>query len=109
MGFREERISKNEATAREINEEIELAHGSRPPSSFMHIVCECGYEKCDLFIAVTIDEYERIRNDARQFCVVGEHVIADVEEVVLAGDRFSIVAKRTGTPADVATATNPRG
>ena len=108
MGLREERVAKNEAVAREINEQIEDTNESRPPSSFMHIVCECGYSTCDLFIAVTKDEYERVRNDPRRFLVVGEHVIVDVEEIVVESDRFTIVAKRQGTPAEVATRTDPR-
>jgi len=105
MGFREERIAQNEASARGINEQIEQAHGSLPLDSFIRIVCECGYEKCDAFIEVTMDEYQRIRNDPRQFCVVKEHVIRDVEEAVLEADRFTIVAKREGTAAEVATRT----
>jgi hypothetical protein len=108
MSFREERVAKNEAVAREINEKIEQAHESLSPSSFMHIVCECGYEKCDVFIAVTMDEYERVRNDPRQFCVAGKHVMEDVEETVLVGERFSIVSKRAGVPAEVAIQTDPR-
>ena len=109
MGFREERIAKNEAVAREINEQIDQIHESLPESSFMHIVCECGYEKCDEFIAMMRDEYERIRNDPRQFCVLQEHVIHDVEVIVQENDRFVLVAKREGTPAEVATRTDPRG
>jgi|RhiMetdeSRZDD1v2_1073273.scaffolds.fasta_scaffold193128_1 hypothetical protein len=109
MGLSEERIAKNEAVAREINEQIEQTLESLPNGSFMHIVCECGYEKCDRFIAVTMDEYERIRSDARQFCVVREHVIHDAEEIVLEVERFTVVAKREGTPAKVATRTDPRG
>jgi hypothetical protein len=109
MSFREERIARNEAVVREINEEVEQSHESLPDSSFMHIVCECGYERCDEIIAVMKDEYERIRNDPRQFCVVQEHVIQDVEAIVEENDRFVIVAKREGTPAEVAIRTNPRG
>ncbi|HEX5902374.1 MAG TPA: hypothetical protein VF028_04580 [Actinomycetota bacterium] len=109
MGFREERIAKNEAVAREINEQIDQTHESLPDSSFIHIVCECGYEKCDEFMAVMRDEYERIRNDPRQFCVVREHVIHDVEVIVQENDRFVLVAKREGTPAEVAIRTDPRG
>ena len=75
----------------------------------MHIVCECGYDKCDSIIALTKDEYEGIRNDPRQFCVVQEHVIQDVEAIVKENDRFAIVAKREGTPAEVAIRTDPRG
>ena len=109
MDFREERIAKNEAAVREINEVIQQAHESAPDISFMHIVCECGYEKCDSIIALTKDEYERTRNDPRQFCVLQEHVIQDVEAIVEENDRFAIVAKRQGAPAEVAIRTNPRG
>jgi hypothetical protein len=108
MGFREDRIAENEAVVREINEMIRSAHESAPDISFMHIVCECGYETCGSIIAVTKDEYERIRNDPRQFCVLEEHVIRDVEAIVEGNDRFAIVAKRQGTPAEVAIRTDPR-
>jgi hypothetical protein len=109
MGFREERIAENEAVVREINEMIRSAHESAPDISFMHIVCECGYEECDSIIALTKDEYERIRKDPRQFCVIEEHVIQDIEAIVEDNDRFAIVAKRQGTPAEVAIRTDPRG
>lgn len=109
MDFREERIAKNEAIVRQINEVIDQTHESLPDSSFMHIVCECGYERCDEIIAVMKDEYERTRSDPRQFCVVQEHVIPDVEAIVEENDRFILVAKREGTPAEVATRTDPRG
>jgi hypothetical protein len=81
----------------------------RHHSSFTHIVCECGYDRCDEIIALTKEEYEGIRNDPRQFCVVQEHVIQDVESIVEENDRFVIVAKREGTPAEVAIRTDPRG
>ena len=109
MGLREERVAKNNAVAREINEQIKQAVESIPPDSYMHVVCECGYENCDLFIAVTKDEYERIRNDPLLFAVVGEHVILDIEQIVTENDRFTIVEKRQGTPAEVAIRTDPRG
>jgi 5-bromo-4-chloroindolyl phosphate hydrolysis protein len=74
----------------------------------MHIVCECGYETCVSIIALTKDEYERIRSDPRQFCVLEEHVIQDVEAIVEEADRFAIVAKRQGAPAEIAIRTDPR-
>jgi len=54
-------------------------------------------------------EYERIRKDPRQFCVIEEHVIQDIEAIVEDIGRFAIVAKRQGTPAEVAIRTDPRG
>jgi hypothetical protein len=59
------------------------------------------------FIEVAMDEYQQIRSDPRQFCVVKEHVIQDVEEILLHADRFSIVAKREGIAAEVALRTYP--
>ena len=107
MGLREERVAKNEVAAREINEQIEQAVESIPPGSFMHIICECGYDTCDLFIAVLKEEYEEVRDDSRQF-IVRDHVILDVELIVEKRDRFTIVAKRQGRPTEVATRTDPR-
>jgi hypothetical protein len=109
MGLREERVAKNEAAAREINEQIEQAVESIRPGAVMHIICECGYDMCDRFIAVMKEEYEEVRDDPRQFIVRDEHVILDVELVVEKRDRFTIVAKRQGRPAEVATRTDPRG
>src|SRR5262245_22993454 len=99
----------NEAVLREINEKVEQDQESSQQHSFMHIVCECGYDRCDEIIALTKDEYEGIRKDPRQFCVVQEHVIEDVEAIIEENDRFVIVAKREGTPAEVAIRTDPRG
>ena len=45
VGFREERVARNEVSAREINEEIQAAD-TRPTSSFIHVLCECGLEDC---------------------------------------------------------------
>ena len=37
-----------------------------------------------------------------------DHVMRDVEQVVEETDRFAVVAKREGTPAEVAIAEDPR-
>ena len=109
MDLRQERIARNEAIVRRINEVIEQAHESAPRNSFMHIVCECGHGKCNSIIGLTKEEYERVRSDPRQFCVLEEDVIEDVEAIVEETDRFAIVVKRPGTPAEVAIRTDPRG
>ena len=59
-------------------------------------------------IAITVPEYESVRSDARRFAVVRDHVVADVELVVDEHDRFVVVEKREGTPADVAEEEDPR-
>jgi hypothetical protein len=105
---REERVAKNEAVAREINEGIEDSTAGRSSQGYLRMVCECGRSECELLIAITVPEYEAVRGDPRTFAVAVEHVIADLELVVSETDRFSVVRRREGTPAQVAEATDPR-
>jgi hypothetical protein len=96
MSSREERMALNEAASREINEEIEQAHQDDPPGRRMRIACECALKACDEVIEITMAEYQDVRSDPRQFAIVLEN------------DRFAVVAKRAGTPANVVTETDPR-
>jgi hypothetical protein len=63
---------------------------------------------CDAAIDITLDEYQNVRSDPRQFAIVPEHLIGDIERIVYENDRFAVVAKREGVPADVARDENPR-
>jgi hypothetical protein len=107
MSSREERVARNEATAREINEGIEDAHEGSPGRQ-IRMICECGRDECERVVAITVAEYEQIRNDPIRFAVTRDHVMPDVEEVVDRTDRFVVVTKREGTPMDVAIDTDPR-
>ncbi len=105
MSSREERLARNEAAARDMNERLEEADNS---DSYLRMICECGRDSCDRVVAITAAEYEEIRSDPVQFVVVREHLIPDVERMVAETDRFAIVAKREGTPATVAVEEDPR-
>ena len=107
MTTREERLALNEAAARDINERLEEAHPTEP-GKYVRMVCECGREVCDRVVAITPEEYEEIRSDPVQFVVVRDHVIDDIERVVLETDRFAVIAKREGIPAEVAVTEDPR-
>ena len=109
MSSREERVARNESTTREINEQIEQAHEAAPVEGPVRVLCECGREECDRLIAMTLAEYESVRADPRRFAVVRDHVLAEVEQVVAETDRYTVVAKREGTPAAVAVQEDPRG
>lgn len=108
MGYREERVARNEASAREINEQIEESYGSHSLDTSLSIVCECGLAECDVFLRVTKAEYEEVRSDPRRFIIERTHLIADIEVVVSETDQFMVVAKREGEAAEVATRTGPR-
>jgi hypothetical protein len=109
MSSREERMAKNEAASRGSNEEIEEGHQLDPPGRRFQITCECALKTCGRVITITVDEYRHVRMDPRQFAVVPEQLIGDIEWIVYENDRFAVVAKREGVPADVARGENPRG
>jgi hypothetical protein len=109
VSSREERVARNEATTRQINEGIERAHQGEDPQDHLRVLCECGREDCDRVIAITLAEYESLRADPRRFAVAHGHVVADLEQVVAATDGYAVVAKREGTPAAVAVEEDPRG
>jgi hypothetical protein len=109
VSSREERLARNEAASREINEKIEEAYQGEPPANRIDIVCECARMTCDAAIDITLDEYEDVREDARHFVILPGHFVGDIEWIVYENDRFAVVAKRKGVPADVARDENPRG
>ena len=108
MAYREERVAKNEATSRVINEGVETAFEAEPQDAFLFFICECGLEQCDRTVRITKAQYEQVRSDPRQFVIVRDHLIPDVEQVVSDGDTFLVVAKREGIPAEVAIQEDPR-
>jgi hypothetical protein len=108
MDRREERVAKNEAGHRELNELIEKSYESHPNDAYMDAVCECGIAGCEVFLRVTKAEYEEVRADPRRFMILRDHLDPLVDDLVSETDRFALVAKRQGTPSDIATATDPR-
>ena len=109
MTRRQEQVAQNEDKHRDLNEKIETSYGSHPDSAYMDLLCECGNADCDVFLKVTKAEYEDVRADPRKFIIFGEHFNPDADEIVSEGDRFTLVAKREGEPAEIARQTNPRG
>jgi hypothetical protein len=102
-----ERIARNEATFRRINEDIGRGRDAEDDTTLVGFVCECGDGDCARLIEMTPAEYGRVRADATTFAVVNGHEIPMVERVVLVTDRFSVVQKQPPTDA-VARETDPR-
>ena len=110
MGAREDRIARNEALFRSVNERVrELvtsagALGSDPSASF---VCECGNADCTATVELTVAEYEQVREDPTHFFVVPGHESPEVEEVVERHERYDVVRKHSHE-AQIAIDTDPR-
>ncbi len=104
MSSRAERMGKNEALFREVNERI------REITSYdgdVEFLCECGDPACARPIVMSLAEYEDVRSDPVRFAVLRDHVIPDVERVVADLERFVTVEKLAGEQA-LARYTDPR-
>ncbi|GAC1363538.1 MAG: hypothetical protein NVSMB32_05250 [Actinomycetota bacterium] len=108
MAIEQERAALNEAVARDVNEGIEAAHEEAGREGYVRIVCECGRDDCDSVLAMTLEEYERVRSDPRHFAVAQGHVLPGIEDLAEDRGRFVVVCKREGPPAEIAEETDPR-
>jgi hypothetical protein len=105
MSRREERLARNEAFFRELNERLEAV--TPDSAEELVIVCECADEDCVRRLTLREGEYEAIRAHDTHFVVAVGHVDAAIEDVVRRTDRFEVVAKR-GLAGDVAEDLDPR-
>jgi len=103
MDARAERVGKNEAVFREVNERINDV--TRENAS--EYLCECGFATCTETIQMAVADYEDVRSVPTHFAVLPGHEIPDVEEVVARNDGFLVVRKKAGAAA-VAAELDPR-
>jgi hypothetical protein len=105
---RQQRVAKNEALFRQVNEriqEVNEALDADEPSDFL---CECGDDNCTDPVSLTLAEYERIRSDPTHFAIALGHEVIDVERVIAENERFAVVEKFTGEAGRIAVETDPR-
>jgi hypothetical protein len=110
VGEREERIGRNEALFRDLNERTtEIAASLTPgqPPRDLEILCECGQMDCIERIAISVPEYEQARANPERFIVASGHEILDAEDIISTGDGYSVVEKH-GKEAAIARQTDPR-
>lgn len=104
---RKERLARNEALFREVNERVEEMSGGRA-LDMIDFICECGDDECTEPMRLTAREYEEVRADPVLFAILPGHAIPEVEDVVADGDRFQVVRKHVDEQG-VARVTDPRG
>ena len=108
---RQERLARNEATFRALNESLDEKVHSKlagAHSNLSGFVCECGDPGCVEIVRLELDRYEQIRQDPRLFVISHGHEIPEIEDVVQREDGFLIVRKHDNV-AHVVKATDPRG
>lgn len=106
--WRQERIARNEASFRLINERLESSlRRLAPTPDPVPFVCECGSRSCQDSVLLTLAEYESVRAHADHFAVKPGHVFPEAETVVTRNDRYLVVEKQ-GVAAVISELTNPR-
>jgi hypothetical protein len=106
-----ERVGKNEALFREVNERIrEVSAGivAFDDAAALAFVCECSEAGCSEPVEVTLAEYESVRSQPRHFLVAPGHVWHPrTERAVRESETYAVVEK-TGDAGEVASDKDPR-
>jgi hypothetical protein len=107
---REERLVRNEALFRQVNERLrELGESFSVVAEKADFICECSNERCAEQIQLPLEEYERIRSDPTHFVVIRGHQIPAIESVAYElSDRLVVVDKPEDELAEAAAAADER-
>ena len=95
-----------EIKGRRVNEAIERGTCREETAVFL---CECGNLGCSRTLELPIEAYDEVRSGFDRFLIAPGHEVPNVDRVVERHDAYLVVVKRTGRPADLARATDPRG
>jgi hypothetical protein len=104
----QERMARNEATFRRINEDIKRGRDAGDEARLIGFVCECGMSGCSRLMELTAAEYEQVRSDPHRFAIVKGHELPAGESVVERHARYMVVRKDTEAAAAIAKRTDPR-
>jgi hypothetical protein len=103
------RVVENEILFRDVNERLKgVSEGFGDVLPEFDIICECGDAACTQRISMTLDEYEQLRADAKQFAVRPGHEFLDIETIVGDHGGYLVVRKAAGRAAELARESDPR-
>ena len=94
MDERERRVGQNEVLFRDVNERIEQVQKGQGLAGHFDFLCECGDKSCIKQVSMTLVEYESMRSEPTHFVVLPGHELLEIESIVHARDRFSVVRKQ---------------
>ena len=75
-GLSAERIARNDAVFRKVNEEIREAAERIEVDMKVPFICECADPNCRKLLRLTLEEYRAVRSDARHFINAPGHEAA---------------------------------
>jgi hypothetical protein len=102
MDRRSERVAENEVLFRHVNEQIQAldVRLGVAGGDLQGFLCECGDPQCTARVQLSVEEYERFHADPVVFVIVDGHEDPLVETVVERHERFSVIRKDEGGPAE---------
>lgn len=103
----QDRIARNEAMFREVNERIEAGQWPTERGEVVAFRCECGSLRCNMLVDLTLADYEHVRASATHFLLTPGHEIPTVEHVVERGASH-VVVEKGGQAGRIAEETDPR-
>ncbi|HET7567068.1 MAG TPA: hypothetical protein VFJ91_03695 [Gaiellaceae bacterium] len=102
MSVYEERVGRNEAIFREVNERIaDLEEQFSAGPSALNLVCECARPTCVEPLVVPHEVYTHVREHRSRFLVASGHEEPAFEQVVERHPAFLVVEKQ-GAAAEAA-------
>ena len=102
--------ARSQCLFRDVNERVrEINHAFGTVIPLGDWMCECARDECTDRIALTHEEYEALRGDAKRFAVApsDDHVVHDIEDVVERTERYWVVEKN-GEAGELAARVDPR-
>lgn len=103
----ERRMAANEDVFRGVNEGIVRGQWPGDPEAPIGFRCECARLGCNVLVALTLAQYEAVRENPRRFVIVDGHEVPEVEVLVERHDEYAVVEK-VGAAGDEAERQDPR-
>ena len=103
----QERLARNEAFFRDVNERINDAGDRLPAGEKYTFFCECSDANCTERIELSRDEYEHIRTNSRRFVLARGHIAPEIEHVV-EQETDHVVVEKHGEAGLLAVKLDPR-
>ena len=101
------RVARNQSLFRAVNEKLRELNETFSEVSPTHaIACECADVSCVEKVYVSTREYLAVREHPRQFVVLRDHVIPDVESVIASNDGY-VVVEKNASAGEIAEAADP--
>ncbi len=108
MDPRQERLARNEALFRDVNErvrEIAAVHGQ--DEHIYEFYCECSNADCTFQVRATLADYEAVREHPARFVIAPNHAMPEIERIVERTGSWWVVEKE-GQFAELVEELDPR-